>query len=147
MNRINKIPVFNKYTYFSPVIPKFYWDIESQEERIKLICKKIGELIEYSDTQTEEINIIKEQLQKLINDFEKFKESGFLDYYEQLLLQYVKDNGSWIIKSLLGFAVWFGLNDDGHFVAYSPETWADVMFDTGSNYEDDDYGHLLLLFS
>lgn len=124
----------------------FYWDIESQEERIKLICKEIDKLINYVDTQTDQININTEDIKKLIDDFEKFKKSGFLDYYEQLLLQYVKDNGEWIIKSLLGFQVYFGLSDDGYFMAYSPKSWKGLRFDTGAVYGTDDYGRLLLYY-
>ena len=26
--------------------------------------------------------------------------------------------------------VWFGLTDDGHFMAVIPENWSDVQFDT-----------------
>jgi hypothetical protein len=45
--------------------------------------------------------------------------------------------------------VWFGLNDDGYFVAYIPESWADIIFNTtglDSQIAGYDYGHLVLSF-
>lgn len=45
--------------------------------------------------------------------------------------------------------VWFGLNDDGYFVAYIPESWADIIFNTTGldiQIAGYDYGHLVLSF-
>lgn len=140
------LPYFAYFTQFTPVIPKFYWDIESQEERILALCKELDKVIQYVGIQTDQININTTDIQKLLADFEKFKKSGFLDYYEQLLLQYVRENGEWIIKSLLGFQVYFGLTEDGHFVAYSPQSWNSMHFDTGAVYGTDNYGRLMLYY-
>lgn len=41
--------------------------------------------------------------------------------------------------------VWFGLTDDGYFVAYVPDSWADISFDTIMDYNDVNYGHLVLI--
>lgn len=40
--------------------------------------------------------------------------------------------------------VWFGLTDTGYFVAYIPESWSDITFDTIDDYDDPNYGHLVL---
>lgn len=43
--------------------------------------------------------------------------------------------------------VLFGLTDDGYFVAYIPESWADIIFNTTGldiSVPDVDYGHLVL---
>ena len=49
-------------------------------------------------------------------------------------------------QQMLGFtkAVFFGLTTDGHFVAYIPENWSEIVFDTGSDYSLDTYGRLIL---
>lgn len=44
--------------------------------------------------------------------------------------------------------VWFGLNQEGYFVAYIPESWRDIMFAT-TGYDtvvptELEYGHLVL---
>ena len=41
---------------------------------------------------------------------------------------------------------WFGLTDDGYFVAYMPESWQELWFDTVMDFEDDYYGHLLIKY-
>ena len=46
--------------------------------------------------------------------------------------------------------VFFNITDDGYFVAYIPESWNDIIFNT-SGYDivtpDLDYGHLILSFA
>lgn len=46
--------------------------------------------------------------------------------------------------------VLFGLTDDGYFVAYIPEGWDDIIFNTTGldiSIPDIDYGHLVLSFN
>ena len=53
-----------------------------------------------------------------------------------------------LIKEMIK-AVWFGLNDDGYFVAYIPDSWADIIFNTTGldiSIVGVDYGHLVLSF-
>lgn len=40
--------------------------------------------------------------------------------------------------------VWFGLTQTGYFVAYIPESWDDISFYTVDDYDDPNYGHLVL---
>lgn len=42
--------------------------------------------------------------------------------------------------------VWFGLTDDGHFVAYMPESWQELWFDTVMDFQNEYYGHLLIKY-
>ena len=47
-------------------------------------------------------------------------------------------------------AVFFGLNDSGYFVAYVPDSWADIIFNTTGldiTIPGVDYGHLVLSFN
>ena len=46
--------------------------------------------------------------------------------------------------------VWFGLTDSGYFVAYIPDSWADIVFNT-TGYDitillQPNYGHLVLSY-
>ena len=46
--------------------------------------------------------------------------------------------------------VFFGLTDDGYFVAYIPDSWDDIIFNTTGldiSIADIDYGHLVLSFN
>lgn len=42
--------------------------------------------------------------------------------------------------------VWFGLTNDGYFVAYMPESWAELWFDTVMDFNNEYYGHLLIKY-
>lgn len=59
---------------------------------------------------------------------------------------------SWIdknIEDLIGKNiryVWFGLTDDGYFVAYMPESWQELWFDTVMDFQNEYYGHLLIKY-
>lgn len=137
------VPTFEGFTEFIPSIPKMYWNVKSQEQRIHRICEMLDKLICYASYLGDEQNDIVEELENLANEFEKFKESGFLDYYEQQIAQWVNDNLE-TLYHLLVKQVFFGLTLDGHFVAYIPESWEDIVFDTGADYSLDTYGRLIL---
>ena len=64
------------------------------------------------------------------------------------LYQWTVENSASIINSLTKM-VFFGLTDDGHFVAYIPDTWDDIIFGTSgldTVVPDLDYGHLILSY-
>lgn len=44
------------FTENTPTIPQFYWNVKSQEQRIKDICLRLQGLINYADAQTKQIN-------------------------------------------------------------------------------------------
>ena len=45
---VNNVPNFWGWTQYTPVIPKLYWDVYSQEERIKRLCKELDKLCHYA---------------------------------------------------------------------------------------------------
>ena len=132
-------------TEFMPTLPKFYWDVETQEQRIKLICCLVQKLIDQygsTDSQIQKNTKAIEELQEL---FRKFQESGFDDYYEQQVIKWIGDNIA-ILYQQLAKQVYFGLTSDGHFCAYVPDSWSDITFDTGAVYGTETYGRLSLRF-
>lgn len=59
-------------------------------------------------------------------------------------------HGADIVKSIIK-NVWFGLTDAGYFVAYVPDSWADIIFKT-TGYDinlalQPNYGHLVLQYN
>lgn len=64
------------------------------------------------------------------------------------LHQWVVDNSFSIIESLIKM-VFFGVTDDGYFVAYIPESWDDIIFNTAGldiTVPGVDYGTLILSY-
>lgn len=131
------------FTDYTPVIPKFYWDVYSQEERIKAICEYLWKTICFSENTADNYQAVLDALDKLQAEFEKFQESGFNDYYETQVREWVSENLDYVFTQVAK-QVYFGLNLEGYFVAYVPQSWDDIVFDTGHVYAEDTYGRLIL---
>lgn len=134
---------YASFTKFTPAVPEFYWNVYSAEQRIKHICFELCKIFAYSNYLGEKISENREDIDELLADFEKFKESGFADYYAEQIEQWIKDNLAFLFETYTR-GIYFGLTLDGHFVAYVPESWNDIVFDTGMDYTLDTYGRLIL---
>lgn len=144
-NILNFVPFYAVWNY-TPEIPNFYYNAKSQEQIVKYLCTEYDKLVHYCDMLSGSENETRDAVNKLTEIFKKFQESGFDDYYRQQIEQWVRDNMREIIGQAMHM-VYFGLTDDGYFVAYIPETWSQIMFDTEANYASDNYGHLILSFN
>lgn len=142
-SQIWPIVPYGAFTLATPTIPKFYWDVYSQEQRWKKICCELGKLIDYANAIGVQVNINTDQIKQLWEEFETFKESGFFDYYAEQIEKWINENMERIISEAIKM-VFFGLTPDGYFCAYIPKSWAGIMFDTGMVYGADDYGCLIL---
>lgn len=129
----------------TPTIPKFYWDVKSQEQRIKVMCCLIQQLIDQYGSTDNQINQNTEDIAELKELFRQFQDSGFDDYYEQQVIKWIVDNID-ILYQQLAKQVFFGLTSDGYFCAYVPDSWSDITFDTGAVYGTETYGRLILRF-
>ena len=137
------VPGFSAWQEFTPVIPKMYWDVESQEQRMHNVCATLHKLVCYADLLADKIGINRADIDELQRLFKEFQESGFYDYYAEQIEQWINDNLGFLFTHLAK-QVYFGLTLDGHFVAYIPESWQDIVFDTGMVYGLDTYGRLIL---
>lgn len=139
------IPPFAGWVPYNATIPKLYWDTYSQEQRIHAMCDLIHKIACYADMLGIEIDKDHADIEALEADFEKFKESGFLDYYEEQLAKWIVEHMPDIIAASMKM-VWFGLTLDGYFVAYIPDSWDDIIFDTGMVWGTPEYGRLILMY-
>lgn len=128
---------------FTAVLPKLYWGVDSQEQRILRICKALEVICAKISTEDATVSDLQKQVDVLQADFEQFKTSGFADYYEQQISQWVADNMASIMEQATR-QVYFGLTQEGYFAAYIPSSWDAITFDTGAVYSLDTYGRLIL---
>ena len=105
-------------------------------------------------------------LMAAVNSLDDWKAEHEQEYTELKMMVDDLDNGNWspeYVAAITNFfsahlvdivgelvkQVFFGVTDDGHFVAYIPESWNDIIFGT-SGYDDFpvgiDYGHLTLSY-
>lgn len=68
---IGAIPPFWGWTAYTPVIPKLYFDVYSQEERIKRLCIEYDKLTHYASTIAEAVNKIQEDVTKQLKEQNK----------------------------------------------------------------------------
>lgn len=128
------------------VLPAVYDDSLSYYELLAKVIDKLNEVIEAYSGSGETIQYILNQLVEIQNEFDEFKEGGFEEYYEAQLDRWIHENMENIIGQSIKM-VFFGLTLNGHFVAYIPDSWNEIVFDTGAVYGYDTYGRLILRYN
>ena len=129
----------------TPTVPKFYWDVKSQEQRIKIMCFLIQGLIDNYASTDSQISKNAADIAELQKRFDDFIENGFDEYYEQQVIDWISQHIG-VLYEQLARQVFFGLTSDGYFCAYVPDSWDDITFDTGAVYGTQEYGRLILRF-
>lgn len=115
------------------VLPIVYDDSLSYYEVLCKVVKYINELID-SDKE-------------IINDIDELRAD--LKIVQDWIANYDEDKIIELFDRYFKF-VFFGLTEDGYFVAYIPESWNDIQFST-SGYDnftsiEPEYGHLILSY-
>nr|DAE45672.1 MAG TPA: hypothetical protein [Bacteriophage sp.] len=139
------MPPYSAFTQYTPALPQFYWNVYSAEQRIKHICFEIDKIINYADSLSVQLNVTHDDVAELQQEFEKFKESGFFDYYAAQIEQWIRDNFNEIMKQILNQGIFFGLTEDGYFCANVAYQLTFVL-DTIANYSDENYGRLTITY-
>lgn len=133
-------PIYSGWGQYTPVIPKLYWDVYSQEQRLKQLCMNFDKVEHYLDYVAELMNQwnveFTDEIEAELAEMWDAVHSGYEDALEKW---FKTDFFKLVVKQ-----VYFGLTEDGHFVAYIPEGWDDIIFDTGAEYDLDTYGRLIL---
>ena len=136
---------YASFTNFTPVLPAFYDDVYSPEQRIKAICMEIDKVIDYADMLGVNLTTTHDDVVALQEELQKLKDGGLLDYYEKQIQAWIDANMERIMARAIKFAM-FGINKDGRFVAYVPESWSQIQFDFGCVYGRSDYHRIILRF-
>lgn len=140
---IYHIVPYGSYTAYTPALPQFYWDVYSAEQRVKHICYEIDKIIAYASYLAELLGKNNEDMQELRDYVNEFLTSGFDDALAEKIAKWIDDHLQFIFTHTIR-QVYFGLTQDGHFVAYVPDSWSDIVFDTGSDINLSTYGRLIL---
>lgn len=143
------IPPFWGFSAFTPTIPKLYWNVKSQEQRILNLFDLLNKLVCYCDNMGLQIDVNAQDIEGLQTAMQELKDGGLLDYYEKQIYAWIQANMADLLSAGIK-QVYFGLTDDtysggaGYFVAYIPDSWSEITFDTGAVYGLDTYGRLIL---
>lgn len=141
----NPVPLWPAFFPSAPVVPKLYYDALSPEQRIKKLCEELHRLCDYANMLGANINLDREDIARLQDEFQRFIDGAYDEYYENAISQWIQANFADLISAGIK-QVFFGLTDDGYFCAYVPDAWSEIDFDTGAVYGRSDYGRLILQF-
>lgn len=67
------------------------------------------------------------------------------DFEDEKFSEWADKNLPDMVLSMVRF-VWFGLTQDGHFVAYVPANWNFLHFCTPMDITEPEYGHLIITY-
>lgn len=140
---LEPIPPFWGFSNFTPVIPKLYWDVKSQEQRILNLFDLLNKAICYMDELGAGINGFDDAVKALQDELAKLENGGLWALYEKQVTEWATEHMPALIANAMK-SVYFGLTSTGYFCAYIPDGWSDIVFDTGAVYGRSDYGRLIL---
>lgn len=119
-----------------------YWIVNQLKQALEntetLRLHDIGQ-----DTRLDGLDTVTAQLKDATDQlFEKLKAG---DFTKDTFIDWVNTNMTGIIYQMVRF-VFFGLDDDGHFVAYIPASWEFLHFDTLLDPDKPGFGHLVVYY-
>lgn len=128
----------NKFRFWcQKVLPLVYDDSISYYEFLCKVVEYLNNLIAAENELYPSIDEIKEDIKAL---------QEWIDNFDENVNAMLKE----IITEYLATMVFFGITDDGYFVAYIPESWDDITFYTTELDIflpiEPEYGHLVLAY-
>lgn len=126
-----------------------YPNNSTEVRNLDWIIKNFNEFIESIDSLERWKVEHKKEYEKLKKIIDDFNDGKFTDDFIESLKSWIVNN----VNDLISYAiknVWFGLTDSGYFVAYIPDSWNDIIFNTiGYDIDVEDsanYGRLVLSY-
>lgn len=110
------------------------------------LIKTVKKLVECCDSMTEWKTEHEKAYEELKILYDDVMDGSFPETIQNAFSKWMKENAFDLIGEMVKM-VFFGLTDDGYFVAYIPDGWNDIIFSTSGwddIIEDIGYGHLIL---
>ena len=89
------------------------------------------------------VQAIETTLAQLKTEVDKLTNGDYIEIYVNALSEWIDNNLQQLVAKLVKY-VWFALDDEGRFVAYIPDKWDFIDFDTITDPDSPDYGKLAL---
>lgn len=133
--------VFDDSISYYEVLCKLASSLNDVINDVEYIGQQIG--IEGSGGLEDLFKEIEKQLQELQAQVDAIENGDYVDLYINSIANWIDQNLSQVVGRVMKF-INFGLSSDGYFVAYIPETWDFISFDTVVNPDSPAYGHLVV---
>lgn len=114
------------------------------------LIKEYGELSAAYQTLVDDQASLDDRM-KALEQFQQLLESGVLpDAMQESLKTWMNTNFPDLLAAYIHAGVFFGLTDAGYFVAYIPDSWSQIQFNT-TEYDinlplQPEFGHLVLSY-
>ena len=148
MSKFTEIPSFKFWC--QKVLPLVYDDSLSYYE---VLCKLTEYINKMADNQNYfndvlnqyglTIELVKKDVDYLSSELEKVKNGDYVSLYLDSIIAWIDKNLQGLVARIVKY-VCFGLTQNGYFIAYIPDTWDFITFNTIIDPTSDLYGHLVL---
>lgn len=118
-------PYYNDDSDYTTNAPSYYDDLARKSELLKTLANRIWE---YDEVLYKKLKEVEATLKKYADILD-----GKIEDFDNMILEKTKQWLDENMEDILTQAVqivWFGLTDDGYFMAVIPPNWKDVQFDT-----------------
>lgn len=129
-----------EFPYTDPNLYNDDWLLKKMKE----LLAQLNELEDWKKEWQDEY----EEFMKLV---EQIESGNFPDSIQNAFKKWMEKNAISLVGALVK-NVFFGITDDGHFVAYIPDSWDDIVFNTTyydivlTDHPEYVYGHLVLSY-
>lgn len=134
-------PWLLKYPYQNDEIMNLDWIISHFEEFIR----DIDSLKTWRAKHEKEYAELLEMYEEVKKDWDNFINGIWPPSFYNHMTKWWEDNAVDIVGEFVRF-VFFALTDDGYFVAYIPENWREIEFDTIIDPDSVNYGRLCIIY-
>lgn len=126
-------------------------EYEKYDEAIARLEQLIEDTKSGFNSELEQAKQLTADLRELKNHLDdgSYMHQWFIENKQPLEIWFKEIIETDVAENIAKFAtlVHFGLDDDGYFVAYIPESWDMIEFSTGTDYDNpNEYGHLILKY-
>ena len=122
------------------------WILKVMREVVSKVSE-LNDLVEQHSTDIADINrridIINNDINNLEEQMRRILSGEALDFYLTALQEWIDRNLQEMVARVVTY-VFFGLTDDGRFIAYIPRSWEFIQFNTILDGDNPMYGHLTL---
>lgn len=111
------------------------------------LIKTVKQLVECCETITEWKEQHEQEYQALKTLYDQIISGNFPESVKEAFAAWMEENALDLVGELVKMVI-FGLTDDGRLVAYIPDSWDDLFFNT-TGYDilpDYEYGHLTISY-
>ena len=128
---------------FDQKLTKFEGDVNAENAKFK--AEITAQQTAFQSNITKQVNDIQAAVDNCNKEVQKLINGEYIETYVQALAKWIDNNLQVMVAKIVKY-VWFAINEDGYFVAYIPDTWSFVDFDTEKDPDSENYGKLRLLW-